>query len=175
MTGRDADADGGICGCAVVHGARPERSDQAIGDAPRDGHLRGIPEKHGELIAPDSGGKVAGPQRRLDSVADGRQELVAGGVAERVVDDLEVVEIEEQDDRDEPGGIGRLEALGHALGEECPVGEPRQGVVIRLVLEFLLEARERTERLFQLAVLQRDRGVTGESLEQLEVVGVERA
>ena len=36
---------------------------------------------------------------RPDPLADGHQQLVAGGVTERVVDDLEVVEVEEQDDR----------------------------------------------------------------------------
>ena len=64
--------------------------------------------------------------------------------------------------------------MGHALGEERAVGEARQGVVVRLVLELLLESRQRAERLFQLAVLECDRGVAGEGLEQLEIVGVER-
>ena len=96
-------------------------------------------------------------------------------MAEGVVDDLEVVEVEEQHDRDQPGGVGRLEALGHALGEERPVGEPGQGVVVGLVLELLLESRQRAERLLQLAVLERDGRMAGERLEQLEIVGVERA
>ena len=34
-----------------------------------------------------------------DPLGDRDQELVAGGMAERVVDDLEVVEVEEHDDR----------------------------------------------------------------------------
>ena len=156
-------------------GAGPERPDQALGDAPRDGHLRGIPEEDRELVAADPGREVPGPQGRLDALADGREELVARGVAEGVVDDLEVVEVEEQDDRDQPGRVGRLEALGHALGEERPVGEPGQGVVVGLVLELVLESRQGAERLFQLAVLERDRRVAGERLEQLEIVGVERA
>jgi hypothetical protein len=47
--------------------------------------------------------------------------------------------------------------------------------VIGLVLELFLEARERAERLFQLAVLERHGRVARERLEQLEVVRVERA
>ena len=95
-------------------------------------------------------------------------------MAQGVVHDLEVVEVEEQDDRDQPRGVGRLEALGHALGEERPIGEAGQGIVVGLVLELLLEPRQGAERLLQLAVLERDRRVAGERLEQLEVVGIER-
>ena len=39
---------------------------------------------------------------RPEPVGDGDQQPVAGRVAERVVDDLEVVEVEEQDDRHVP-------------------------------------------------------------------------
>ena len=42
-------------------------------------------------------------------------------------------------------------------------------------MQLLLEPAELLERLLQLAVLERDRGVVGERLEELEVLGLERA
>ena len=115
VAGRHADADRSVRGRAVLRGAGLERLDQALGDAPGDRHLRGIPQEDGELVAADPGGEVARAQGRLDALADGREQLVAGGVAEGVVDDLEVVEIEEQDDRDEPGRVRGLETLRATL------------------------------------------------------------
>ena len=129
-----------VSGSAVLIGIRTRRRSIRRSATRRATGISGrIPEEDRELVAADPGGQVAGPQRRLDALADGRQERVAGGVAEGVVDDLEVVEVEEQHDRDQPGGVGRLESLGHALGEERPVGEPGQRVVIGLVLELFLE------------------------------------
>ena len=51
-----------------------------------------------ELVAAQPGRQVVGPDAAPDPVRHGRQEPVAGRVAERVVDDLEVVEVEEQHD-----------------------------------------------------------------------------
>ena len=74
-----------------------------------------------------------------------------------------------------PARIARLEARGDDLGEQRAVGEPGQRVVRGLVVELLLELPELLERLLQLAVLERDRGVVGQRLEQLQVLGLERA
>ena len=65
-------------------------------------------------------------------------------------------------------------AASHLLGEHGPVREPGQRVVVGLVPELLLEPRQLRERLLQLAVLERDRGLVGERLEQAQVVIVER-
>ena len=73
-----------------------------------------------------------------------------------------------------PLGSARLEPRGDDLGEQRAVRQAGQRVVRGLVVELLLELPELLERLFQLAVLERDRGVVGERLEQLEVLGLER-
>ena len=50
-----------------------------------------------ELVAAQPGDEVAVADRAGDPLGHGDEERVAGGVAERVVDDLEVVEVDEQD------------------------------------------------------------------------------
>ena len=50
-----------------------------------------------ELVAAEAGHEVAVPDRAGDPLGDGDQQGVAGGVAEGVVDDLEVVEVDEED------------------------------------------------------------------------------
>ena len=47
--------------------------------------------------------------------------------------------------------------------------------MVGLVLELLLQPRQRAQGLFELAVLERDGSVAGERLKQLEVVAVEGA
>ena len=109
---------------------------------------------------------------RPDPLGDGDQELVAGGMAERVVDDLEVVEVEEQDDR-HPVGLPVAEVLRDLLGEQGPVRQVGQRVVVGLVAELLLEPAELGQRLLELAVLERDRDLVGERLEEAQVVVAE--
>ena len=74
-----------------------------------------------------------------------------------------------------PARIAGFESRGDDLGEERPVGQPGERVVGRLVVELLLEPAELLERLLQPAVLEGDRGVVGERLEELEVLRLERA
>ena len=56
------------------------------------GHVTGL-EQHGELVAPEAGHGVTGPGRASQPLGDGDEQLVAGGVAEAVVDHLEVVDV----------------------------------------------------------------------------------
>src|SRR5262249_21667924 len=58
---------------------------------------------------------------------------------------------------------------------ERTVGEAGQRIVRRLMVELLLEPAELLERLLELAILERDRRVVGERLEQLEILGLEGA
>ena len=82
------------------------------------------------------------PERSEPMQAPGHrhQELVAHGVAQAVVDELEVVEVQEQHgqrrQRPRRPGQGVLEAVP----EQGPVGQPAQGVVEGLVLQLLLQA-----------------------------------
>ena len=60
-------------------------------------------------------------------------------MAERVVDGLEVVEVEEQYGDARSGPAARNESPLHAIDEQGPVGELREAVVKRLVLELFFE------------------------------------
>ena len=73
----------------------------------------------GELVAAEARDGVAGADRVAQAARDGRQQLVAGRVAERVVDELEAVEVEEQQaDRAQrqPGGGGAVHPLQRGVG-----------------------------------------------------------
>ena len=56
----------------------------------------GVLDHDRELVAAQAGDHVLGPQARAQARGDRDQQLVAGGVAEAVVDRLEVVEVDEQ-------------------------------------------------------------------------------
>ena len=66
-----------------------------------------------------------GAQRVAQALAADREQPVAGGVAERVVDLLEVVEVEERDHRSLAAG----ERLGDPLLEQRAVREPGERVL----------------------------------------------
>ena len=75
----------------------------------------------------------------VEALGELQQHRVAGGVAEAVVDRLEVVEVHE--DHGQPGALAPCarERVAHALHEQRAVGEVRDGVVEGLVRELLLE------------------------------------
>ena len=55
----------------------------------------GAGEEHGELVAAEAGERVGGAQRAAQPARDLLEQPVAVGVAERVVDGLEVVEVDD--------------------------------------------------------------------------------
>src|SRR5664279_754166 len=69
--------------------------------------------------------------RRLD------QDVIAGGMAEAIVDGLEVVEVDKEDS--EVGGAPSIQSVLNALTEEVPVGQSRQWIVEGLEGQLLLE------------------------------------
>ena len=76
------------------------------------------------------------PSRRRGELDE---HLVAGGVAQRVVDGLEVVEVEEDHGRRALLAAGAGDRLADLLGEHRAVREPGDGVVERLMCELGLE------------------------------------
>ena len=67
-----------------------------------------------------------GPRARRAARRDRPQQRVAGGVAERVVDVLEVVDVDERDRSGRAGGAAARELVA----EPAPVGEPGELVVV---------------------------------------------
>ena len=103
---------------------------QALGDLQRV-LVAGAGEDHQDLLAADPVDRVARPQGRPHRVGDVLQDRVAGGVAELVVDPLEVVEVAEEE------GVG--EALAGIAGLAVELGQP---LLERVAVE---EAGERVE------------------------------
>jgi hypothetical protein len=94
----------------------------------------------GELVSAEARDRVSRAQRLLDPGGDRGEKLVTRGMAEAVVDDLELIEIEEEH-RDGRLAAGRdRERVLEAVEEEVSVGKPGEGVVEGLVLGPLLRA-----------------------------------
>ena len=95
---------------------------------------RHVGEQDGELVAAEPGDRVAARRRRSRSrLADLAQQLVADVVAERVVDLLEAVEVD-QEDRDLVLRPRLGQRLVDAAAEQPPVRQGGEGVVEGLVL-----------------------------------------
>ena len=129
--GRDAGAGGGmhvIADQAMRAGHRLER-------APRDRGRVFIAEREDrELVAAQARDEIAGTQRGAKALRGAGEKLVAGRVAEAVVDRLEVVEIEEHE-RGGPVRGERSVELGHQARPVRKAGElvgPGQGLQLLL-------------------------------------------
>ena len=83
--GRGEGGDGGKVVDALGHGAR--------------GLQVGVGQQDGELVAAQARRGVRGTAARLQHLADAPQRLVAGLVAVRIVEELEVDQVDQQDAR----------------------------------------------------------------------------
>jgi len=84
--------------------------------------------QNGELVAAEAGDDVVAPARSPQAVAGRAEESVANGVAEEVVDALEVIEVDPQHGH----ALATLDAgrgRHHALAEMDPVGKVGERVV----------------------------------------------
>ena len=139
-----------------VESARPTLTPTCTPDSPRANGLaerldqgRGRPldvsdrvdalEEDGELVAGEPGHRVGGPHGLDQPLGDGLQQPVAGVVAERVVDVLEVVEVEEHHGDVPLGPTREGERVLDAIAEQIAVGQLRQRVVKRQLAQLLFE------------------------------------
>ncbi len=87
-----------------------------------------------ELVASEPGDRVGGAQDLLQAIPQLLEQLVAGMVAEGVIDLLEAVEVHHQDG-DPPALPARREnRLLDSVAQQRPVGKTREGIMERLVL-----------------------------------------
>jgi len=93
-------------------------------------------QQHGELVATEPRHQVAGAHAGRDARRCHLQQLVAGRVAEGVVDDLETIEVEVHH-REAGAGIEtvRLDGDIQALQETISVRQVGQAVVVRDVVK----------------------------------------
>ena len=110
------DADAGGDRQRAVEAVEQERLAQHVaeplGEQLRAGRERHALGEHHELVAAEPADRVAGPDRGREPGRDRAQQLVAGLVPERVVDLLEVVEVDEERGHRllRRGGTGRASA-----------------------------------------------------------------
>ncbi len=90
----------------------------------------------------------AEPQRDL------AEQLVAALVAERVVDELEAVDVEHEHGDRAAVARGERERVVHAVDEQRAVGQARERVVQRPVLDLLLERDHAPERVVETRVVR---------------------
>ena len=121
--------------------------------------------QHDELVAAQARHGVGGAHDLGQARADLDQQLVAGLVAERVVDRLEAVDVEQQHGHAEAEARGAAEGVLDAVEEQRAVGQAGERVVQRLVAH---------DRLRALAVERRGQQV-GDRLQPLALLAGERA
>ena len=134
---RIADAGGD-----VVHRAgQLDRAAQRLGDAVDDAQHVGLhfaEQQHHELVATEARDGVGLPQAALQAARDGTQQLVAGGMAEGVVHQLEVVEVDEQHHQVQAEALALAQRLRKAIAEQLAVRQRREFVVGGAVRQRLL-------------------------------------
>ena len=137
---RDADARRDLELVPLEHERLLERGQQVTRDDP--GLLAGVAlevaEQQHELVAAVAGQHVLGACAGGEPPRDLAQQLVAGAVAERVVDHLEVIEVdvEQRDGAIVPSRAGQR--VDQVLVELGAVGQPGQRVVVGHVGDALL-------------------------------------
>ena len=121
---------------AVIVSSRPPASIGSDSAAPmrsaiveRLGVGRDAGHEHGEVVAGEAPGGRVGGQHALQARADADEHLVAGAVAEAVVELAEAVEVDEQHRRVALLAARAIERLLEAVLEQRPVREARQRVL----------------------------------------------
>jgi hypothetical protein len=92
-------------------------------------------QQDGELVAAEAGDGVGAAQRAGEPPGDLDQQRVAAAVAQGVVDVLEPVQVDQQQSDRGSGGRSCGQGLGEPVGQQRPVGQPGQRVVVGLVLQ----------------------------------------
>ena len=90
-----------------------------------------VRHQHQELVAAQPCDQVVGVQRGIQALRDLHQQPVADVMAERVVDRLEAVQVDEDQRRLAAAGVQAVEALLEVARDEAAVGQAGEGVAHR--------------------------------------------
>jgi hypothetical protein len=102
----------------------------------------GLLEQDGELVAAQAGHGVLAAHAGLEPGGHGHQQVVTGGVAQLVVDRLEVVQVDEEQGQWGAGLGAPAQGVPDPLPEQGPVGQVGEAVVERLVLQLADHGRQ---------------------------------
>ena len=173
--GHDADAGGGLH-LVAIDGIRPRNDIADFGRQRFDvGGVGDVVLQHGEFVAAETGDHVGLAHAAAHALADRAQQGIADRVAERVVDVLEMVEVEIMHGESIAAAPRAGEFQIEPLKERRPVGEPSQRVGAgerfdllhkALALGDVMEEPDAAE-IFLLRVVQR----AGVALEELTIGG----
>ena len=128
-----------------------------------------------ELVAPDARDRVARPHGAAQAAPDGDQQQIAGEVAERVVHELEAIDVDDADGDQTPRAPRPADGRAQAVEQARAVGQAGEAVVQCLVpqgvlgLPLLGHVVERQHRPVQRAVVAEDRLSPGAPVTQLAV------
>jgi hypothetical protein len=125
--------------------AHAGRDDDVLPGADRDRHGDGGPQPGGErkglvdarhllgqddeLVAAEPGHRVGRTHDPFEATGDLHEQVVPGGVAEGVVDELEAVEVQEQHRHRPRPALRPGQRLAQLVHEQAAVRQPRQRVV----------------------------------------------
>lgn len=125
-------------------------------------------ERDDELVPTETRHEAVRSHEHLELPSDFHQELVTGIVPARIVDDLEVVEIQQHESDPAVGATG-LQRLLQIRTQQEPVGQPRHWVVVGQMIEATLVAQQ-----FQLDMLA-FRDIVGDVTKRLSPIDLELA
>ncbi len=116
-----------------------------------------------EFITPEPGEGVGGARDRAQPCRSSLEQPVAGGVPERVVDLLEVVQVQEHDRDVRAVPPRRIERVIEPVPEQDPVGKAGQQVVVGQMLQARLGALADLDLAFEQPVHTLELGRTTQS------------
>jgi hypothetical protein len=133
--------------------------------------LGGLLQNDHEFVAAEPRHDIARTQRTTQPAADLHQQHIAGIMAQRVVDDLEPVEVDEQQGKLPLIACGSIDRPAKHAVEHFPIRQIGQTVVRRQILDPFVGLG-----LFigAVEILQCERNVADEPLQQLRKLGRER-
>lgn len=108
--------------------------DDCGGDALADPRIGDVAHEEGEFVASKSGGQVVGTHGSLNAVGDFLEQSVTKLVTMRIVNTLEVVDVDQQDCE----AMRALNGDGYILLKSGAVGQTSQEVVVGQVFNPLL-------------------------------------
>ncbi len=134
---RDADAARDVQLQRLDQARRAQRGQQPLRDLQRLAAAGHAVQQHHEFVAAEAADDIGVADRLAQALRHELEQRVAGLVAERVVDGLEAVEVDEQH-RDRLAGAGRLQhRLAQPLLRDAAVRQAGQQVVVGEVADLL--------------------------------------
>ena len=164
---RDADAGGDLHLLVLDGEGGIEHVGQAVQGLLAFGEAGQFADQQHELVAAQAADRVVLAQALGQAAGDLDQQAVAGGVAPAVVDRLEIVEIEIAHGQQVAAPVGLGDGLLQAVGEQQPVGQAGQRIVVGHLFQLFLvvlqggDVGEQADEMGDAAVAVADRRNAG--------------